>query len=59
MLTIKEKLIKWREEDVDADTHIIDNELHTLEEIVYEITKDISEEYLNFIKENFRNKEDN
>lgn len=51
MTTIREKLIKWRDEDVDADTHITDQEIDILEKIVCEITSEISSDYRKIIRE--------
>lgn len=42
MMTIREELVKWRDEDVDAETYITDSEIDALEKIVKNITLEVS-----------------
>ena len=37
MTTIREELFRWRDEDVDAETHITDQEIYILETVVCNI----------------------
>jgi hypothetical protein len=51
MTTIREKLNRWRTEDVDANTFISDEEIDKLEDIIREITLDVAHKYLKVINE--------
>lgn len=51
MATIREQLIKWRDEDVDANTNITDSEIDILEKIVCNITLKNSLDLIKLIKE--------